>query len=217
MQCCHSRTWRVCGPLRGNQGLSCLAVGRTDAGSRITYPREHLLQVLRTRSLRSQDLRALLRSQLYCAGASDETVHQASAHGADKQLNPAGCTYPVLKDVDMVSTRDLAADKVNDPGIVSLSDIFFVVPVRDIARFMLDKRETMCVRMELLLPASHVQNDVWFPCAKRYIAFSAWHRCICRGRVHLEGCRVPWLSLVPINVGQRDRLVRQTPHSIDTA
>jgi hypothetical protein len=55
--------------------------------------------------------------------------------------------------------------------------------------------------MELFLPASHVQDDVWLPGAKGYIAFSAWHRCIRRGRVHLEGCRVPWLSLVPINIG----------------
>jgi hypothetical protein len=45
----------------------------------------------------------------------------------------------VLEDVDAVSTRDILADKVDDPGIVSLIDGFFIIPVQDFARFTLDK------------------------------------------------------------------------------
>lgn len=121
---------------------------------------------------------------------------------AEKEWHPPGCTYPVLEDVDFVSILYLAANKIDDPGVISSSDRFFVVPFQDIARFTLDKGETMCICMEFLLSSSHVLDHVWLPGAKGDIARFARPRCIRGDRVHLEGCRALRLTFVPINIGQ---------------
>jgi hypothetical protein len=181
--------------------------GRIDANMKAIHLREHSLQALRTRHLWSEDLQPLFCPRSHHTGAFDETEHEASVHRADKELKPCRSTHPMLKDVNGIGIWYLIANKVDDPGVVNLGDGVLIVPVQDMARFTLDKREPMCICMEFLLSASHVHDHVWLPRAKGNIAFSAWDRCIRGGPVHLERCRTPWLALIPINIRQRSRLV----------